>query len=165
MSSDVLTGEKGPRSIGERAEDGGDSGVPEDELFPAGSLQGEGVTTQTYVKKGLPVELNVALSKAEVPLRGSGIPDPNKFGRAIVTYLPGKKHEQPLREEKNDPAKTTGFKVTVDLRVTHVADANDTAGLIRTEFEVLLAQNEREAAALFAELREMCEVALGAKAA
>lgn len=164
MSADVLGDEKGPRSIEQRGEEG-DSGVPEEELFPQGSLPGEGVTVQTYAKKGLPTELRVSLSKTEVPLRGSGVPDPNKFGRAIVTYLPGKKHELPLREDANDPAKTTGFKVTVDLRVTHVADANDTAGLIRTEWEVLLAQDETAAAGLFAEMRTMIEDALGKRAA
>jgi hypothetical protein len=162
VSADVLG--EGPRSIGERGESG-ESGVPEEELFPQGSLPGEGRSPQTYVKKGLPTELRVALSKAEVPLRGAGVPDPDKFGRAIVTYLPGKKHELPLREDANDPARTTGFKVTVDLRVTHVADANDTAGLILTEWEVLLAQDEGAAAELFAEMRSMIEASLGARAA
>lgn len=164
MSADVLGDEQGPRSIEQRGESG-DSGVPEEELFPQGSLPGEGVTPQTYVKKGLPVELMVALSKAEVPLRGAGVPDPNKFGRAIVTYLPGKKHDLPLREDANDPAKVTGYKLTVDLRVTHVADANDTAALILNEWEVLLAQDESGAAGLFATMRSMIEDALGKRAA
>jgi hypothetical protein len=162
MSADVLHDDQtsGPRSISERAEDG-DAGVPEQEMFPSGSLDGEGVTPQTYVRKGLPTELRVALSKAEVPLRGSGVPNPNQFGRAIITYLPGAQKALPVREDKNDPAKVTGHKVTVDLRVTHVADANDTAGLVRTEFEVLLAQEPNRAAALLDELRSMVTEALG----
>lgn len=163
VSADVLN-DAGPRSIEERGE-AGDSGVPEGELFPEGSLPGDNVTPQSYVKKGLPVELNVSLSKKEVPFKGVGLADPNKFGRAIVTYLPQTKHDLALREDNTDPTKITGWKITQDLRVTHVADANDAAGLIRNEWEVLLAQDEQGAAALFAEMRAMLEDALGQRAA
>lgn len=161
MSADVLSDEKtGPRSIGDRAENG-DSGVPEEELFPKGYLPGDGVAPQSYVKKTLPNQLEASLSKAAVPLRGTGLPDANRFGRAVVTYLPGPKHELPLREDKADPQKVTGIKTTVDLRVVHVANANDTPDLLRTEFEVLLADDAKAAAALLDELQSMAAAALG----
>lgn len=162
MSADVLSDEKlsGPRSIGDRAQNG-DSGVPDAELFPKGYLPGDGVAPPSYLNKTLPNQLEVSLSKAAVPLRGTGLPDSNKFGRAVVTYLPGPKHELPIREDKADPAKVTSVKTTVDLRVVHVANANDTPDLLRTEFEVLLADDANAAAALLDELQSMAAAALG----
>lgn len=159
MSNDVLHDDVGPRSIRERAANG-DSGVPEGELFPKGSLPGE-VALQAYVKKSMPTELVVAFVRGEFPLRGSGIPDPSKIGRALVKYLPGKKHEELVLEDKNDPSTAISAKVCVDLRVVHVADANDPTALVRAEFEALLRQDEKAAIALFDELRDMMADALG----
>jgi hypothetical protein len=157
MSNDVLHDDvTGPRSIRDRAENG-DPGVPEAELFPKGSLPGE-LAPQSYVKKNLPAELAVAFMRGEFPLRGTGVPDPSKYGRAVVTYLPRKKHEELVLEDKNDPTSATSAKVCVDLQVVHVADANDTARLVRSEFEVLLAEDEKAARELFEGLREMMAV-------
>lgn len=165
MSADVLHDDevRGPRSIQERAENG-ESGVPEEELFPLGSLPGDDITPQTLVKRGLPTTLMVSLMRAKVPFRGKGLADPNRFGRALVQYLPAKVNELPLREDKGDPAKVTGWELTQELRVVHVATADEPEDLIRTEFQVLLAEDAKAAAALFAELRGMMVDALGADA-
>lgn len=127
----------------------------EEELFPNGSLDGDNLTRATIFHKGLPSTLHVSIGKAAVPIRGSGLVHPGRFGRALVTYLPGQLHELPLRDDDNDPAKVTGLKLTQDLRAVHVADANDAAGLIRSEFEVLVAEDAAAANALVAELKEM----------
>ncbi len=124
-------------------------------MFPSGALEGDAVTPQNLVKKGLPTKLVVSLSKAEVPIRGKGLVNPNKYGRAIVTYLPAKTHELPIREDEHDGAKVTGWKVTQDLRAMYVEDANDVAALIRSEFEALVASDGAAATALLAELRGM----------
>jgi hypothetical protein len=128
---------------------------PDEELFPAGSLPGDDITPQTIVKKGLPAQLVVSLSKAEVPIRGDGLVNPNKYGRALVTYLPGKLHELPIRQDQNDGAKVTGWKLTQDLRAIFVEDANDSAEMVRTEFAAVMAQDGAAAQALLAELREL----------
>ena len=127
----------------------------EEELFPAGSLPGDDLNRQTVFKKNLPTTLVVSISKAAVPIRGAGLVNPGRFGRALITYLPSQLHELPLREDKDDPAKVTGLKLTQDLRAVFVTDANDAAGLIRSEFEVLAAEDTAAAVALLAELREM----------
>lgn len=165
MSADVLHDDetKGARSIEDRAANG-DPGVPEEELFPKGSLPGDDITPQTYVKRGLPVTLMVSLMKAEVPFRGKGLADPNRHGRAIVSYLPAKLNELPLREDSADPAKVTGWKLTQELRIVHVASADDPADLVRTEFEVLLAEDAKAAAEMFVALRAMLVDALGDEA-
>lgn len=162
MSADVLHDDdvRGPRSIGERAGNG-DAGVPEEELFPKGSLPGDDITPQSIVKRGLPTTLMVSLMKAEVPFRGKGLADPNRFTRVLVQCLPAKVNELPLREDKADPAKVTGWKVTQELRVVHVATADEPAALMRSEFEVLLAEEPKAAGALLEELRMMMIDALG----
>lgn len=160
MSADVLSDETtGPRSIGDRAEDG-DSGVPEEELFPHGTLAGDGVTPQNIVRKGMPATLKVALTKQSIDLVGAGMKDPNKYGRALVTYLPAPIHETPVREDKADPAKVTGWKIIQDLRVIRAVDAVP-ADLVRTEFEVMLVEDAKAAAALLDELQAMAAAALG----
>lgn len=132
-------------------------------LFETGVLDGGGVTPQTLIRKGLPVELTCSLSRAEVPLRGS-LPNPSRFGRALVTYLPAPAHETPIREDRNDPAKVTSWKVRQDLRVTFVQDANDVAELVSTEFETLLATEPEAAGALLERLSALATEALGAPA-
>ena len=125
----------------------------EEELFPAGSLPGDDITPQSIVKKGLPTKLVVALSKAEVPIRGNGLVNPNRYGQVLVTYLPGKLHELPIREDEHDGAKVTSWKLTQDLRAMYVEDANDRPALIRAQFEALCATDAAGAVALIADLK------------
>lgn len=124
----------------------------ESELFPNGSLAGDAVTPQTLVKRGLPVEVTVSLSKAEVPTTG-GLLDPSKAGRVLVSYLPATVHEVPQREGDEDTL--VGWKLRQDLRATFVEDANDEAALIRKEFAALIQLDGTAAKALLAELRDM----------
>jgi hypothetical protein len=132
-----------------------DQDPDEPELFPSGALEGDAITPQNIVKKGLPIQLTVSLSKAEVPIRGKGLIDPNKYGRALVTYLPGKLHPLPIRQDEHDGAKVTSWKFTQDLRAMYVEDANDSGALIRAEYEALVAKDPPAAQALLADLREL----------
>lgn len=122
------------------------------ELFPSGSLAGDDVSPQTLVKRGLPVEVTVSLSKAEVPTK-SGLVDPNKAGRVLVSYLPGTVHEVPQRE--GDDNRLVGWKIRQDLRATFVEDANSEQDVIRSEFAALMTLDPPAAQTLLAELREL----------
>lgn len=124
----------------------------EDELFPKGSLAGDSITPQTLVKRGLPIEVTVSLSKAEVPTKG-GLLNPNKAGRVLVSYLPGTVHEVPQRDGDEDTL--IGWKLRQDLRATFVEDANDEANLIRKEFAALVQLDGAAAVTLLAELKSM----------
>lgn len=129
------------------------------ELFPTGSLEGEGPSPQTLVKKGLPLELTVSLSRAEVPLRG-GLLDPNRYGRLLVTYLPGKVEEVPVRDDENDPARVTGWKLRQHVRATYVEAAADVPALIRAQFEQLAQAEPAAAGRLLDQLRELAAAGL-----
>lgn len=124
------------RSLEDLADDGGD----QPELFPMGSLPGDDVTPSKLIKRGLPLEITVALSRAEVPVGGGGLFNPDKKGRALVSYLPGAVHEVPSRDGDDDTV--TSWKARQDLRVTYVEHANDEAALILKEFEALMALDE-----------------------
>jgi hypothetical protein len=154
--------DNGAASIEERTANG-ETIEPDDELFPLGSLEGDSVTPQTYVRKGLPITVTASLMSAEVPNRG-GLLKPDRYGRLLITYLPGKKDDVPLREDRTDAAKVTGYKLRQHLRVTYVQDANDPAALIAQEFEGLLATEPEAAGALLERLTAKTTEALGAPA-
>lgn len=155
--NDVLNGDRG--SVGDRADAGEHEQEPE-EMFPAGTLEGEGPSARTIIKQGQPVTLEFSLSKAAVPSRGTGLFDPNKLGRALVTFLPGKFEPLPLREDDADPNKVTGWKVTQNLRVTHVDPASDVPSLVRSQFQMLAEGYAGAAAQLHAQLGEIMETVL-----
>lgn len=157
---DPMEDEARARTVADRAADG-EPEKTEEELFPEGSLAGDNITPQNLVKKGLPVELRVSLTKAEVPVKGSGLFDPNRYGRALVTFLPAPVTETPVREHKTDTAQVTGWKLSQSLRVTYVADASDTTELVRSEFEALLETEPEVAAALAEQIAAMTAEALG----
>lgn len=135
-------------SIGQGAAPRSDGEEPE--FFPLGSLEGDGVTAQTLVKKGLPMEVTVAIGSAEVPVPGGGLLDPNKGGRVMVSYAYWKTIEVPTVED----GKIVGWKVRQMLRAAYVAQANDEARLVRDEFEALLALDPVRAGQVLDQLRE-----------
>lgn len=133
------------------------------ELFPLGSLEGDTLTAQSYIPRKMPTQVTASLMSAEVPNRG-GLLKPDHYGRLLVTYLPGKKEDVPLREERGNPAKVTGYKLRQHLRVTYVEDANDVPALIAQEFEGLLAVDATTAAQLLERLNNVASEALAVPA-
>lgn len=127
------------------------AGQDEDEgtLFPAGSFEGDRVTAQALVTRGTGTVTTVALSRAEVPSKG-GLLNPNKSGRVLVSYAPGKVEYVPQRDEAQ---RIESWKLRQHLRATFVVDANDEAGLIRSEFANLVRLDVRAAAELLDEMQ------------
>jgi hypothetical protein len=121
------------------------------ELFPVGSLEGDDMTPQKFIKKGLPVEVTVAIGQAEVPMSGGGLLDPERRGRVLVSYAFAKNIEIPTIED----GKLKGWKIRQMLRSTYVEQANDEAALIKKEFEALLALDASEAGAVLDDLGAM----------
>lgn len=144
-----------------------DSGgqVEEDELdqgemFPNGTLEGEGKTLKTLVKPGQAVETTVALSRAEVPLR-NGMPDPDRPVRALVTGVFQKATELAKREDSGNPMKVTGWKLAVGMRVEYVeAVPADDGGLILQRFRAMLEVDPSGAGRLGDEIAKLLQEAL-----
>lgn len=148
MSDDPLQ----DTTVAERAANG-EPEPDEAELFPLGSLDGDSITPQSLVKRGMDVEVTASLTRAEVPNRG-GLFNPSKYGRALVTCLPSTAEYVPLRADDAHPQRVTGWKLRQTLRVTYVTPADDVAELIRHEFEALLASDAEAAGKVLEAMRD-----------
>lgn len=105
----------GVRSIGDRA-GAGEHEQPEEELFPLGSLEGDGKSLKTLLRGGLPVEVTTSILSAEVPIRGGGLLDPERAGKVLVSYEVAKVETVLIREE----GKIVKAKIRQVLRPTYV---------------------------------------------
>jgi hypothetical protein len=121
------------------------------ELFPDGSLEGDAVTAQTLVRKGMTTEVTVSLGRAEVPTK-AGLLNPDKGGRVFVSYVPGKVEHVP---DRDDDGKVVGWKLRQHLRPTYVQDANDDVNVAREAFGQVMALDAQKAAELHSELGAM----------
>lgn len=161
MTDDPLNPQdNGRSSIAERAE----AGVEPDaaELFPRGTVAGDSKAPSQLIRKGLPVAITAALSRAEVPLVG-GLVDPDKAGRVLVSFAFAKQEEVPT--ERDETGRVIGWKIRQHLTASHVKPAGDEAALIRSEFEALLTLDPRRAGALLDELQAIAAAELEPAAA
>jgi hypothetical protein len=123
------------------------------ELFEHGSLQGEGVTPQSRVPKGANPMLRAVMGQAEVPLR-DGLRNPNRIGRALVTFRVRGDKTVYLHDDSDDPTKITGHKIVQQLDALYVDSADDSAALVRREFADLLGADASAAGDLLRELSQ-----------
>jgi hypothetical protein len=125
------------------------------ELFPQGYITGGKTTLKTLVKPGQPHKITVALSRAEVPLRG-GLPDPDRQMRALVTGIFQSAKPTAERDDAGSPLKVTGWKTAVNMRVEYVEHVpDDDAGLIEQRFQAMLEVDARAAGELLDRLKVM----------
>jgi hypothetical protein len=87
----------------------------QDELFPHGSLDGDGVDLKGLIRPGLPVEYTKSLLKGEVPGR-KGLTNPEGERRAVVTH----QLAEVVIVIKREDGEITGYKVREKLRPTYV---------------------------------------------
>lgn len=141
-----------PSSIGGRAAN--DEGAePEPELFPDGFVEGdEGVTHKTLIRPGLPIELKVSLTRAEIPSRGKSLFTPGREAKVLVTVEPGVVHEAPVMEGDRPNRKVTGWKLTQDLRSVYAERVTGDSANIEAEFALLMDGDPRKAGELLDKL-------------
>jgi hypothetical protein len=87
----------------------------QDELFPTGSLPGDGIDLKRLIKPGKPVEYTKSLLKGEVPGR-DGLTNPEGVRRAIVTH----ELAEVVIVIKREDGEITGYKIREKLRPTFV---------------------------------------------
>jgi hypothetical protein len=148
----------GDRSIEGRAANGEGDDAPE--LFPLGSLEGDGVTLKTIVKPSEKVETTVAMMSAEVPSSG-GLLDPRREGMLLVTYELAQAPLVPKREGDRARGKQiVGWKIRQQVRPIFVEQVSGEAGALEANFAALLAEDPAKAGALLDRMRERAEAAL-----
>lgn len=132
-------------SIADRAEAIAHGDTPDEELFPLGVMEGDPWTLDQIRKSKKPIEVTVALSRAEVPMR-DGLPDPGKSGRVAATHETAKYEVVPVKEEQPDGEKIiVSWKIRVNLRVTYVQQMGDTESVVKREFERLTVEDLQRA--------------------
>jgi hypothetical protein len=87
----------------------------QDELFPIGSLPGDGIDLKQLIKPGKPVEYTKSILKGEVPGR-DGLTNPEGTRRAIVTH----ELAEVVIVIKREDGAIVGYKIREKLRPTFV---------------------------------------------
>lgn len=90
-------------------------GEAQEELFPTGSLDGDGIDLKGLVKPGLPVEYTKSLLKGEVPGR-KGLTEPDGQRRAVVTH----ELAEVVVVIKREDGEIAGYKIREKLRPVYV---------------------------------------------
>lgn len=141
-------------SAEERANNG-EEPLTEEELFPMGALDGEGITPQTVVPRRAEPTVTVSIGKAEVPMRDGGLLNPNKLGRVLVTYRWKKNEDVGLHNDGEHPEKITDWVIRQHLEALYVQHANDVPALLVREFDNLRRDDPEAAGALLDELQRL----------
>jgi hypothetical protein len=132
------------------------------ELFPAGSLKGDGKSLKTLIKPGQAVKSTVSMMSAEVPISGGGLLDPDREGMVLVTYELAKLEPVPEREGDRGDRKIVGWKVRQVVRPVYVEPVSGEAGTIEAAFAALVDASAKDAGALLDRLHARMSDALAA---
>jgi len=91
---------------------------PAEELFPHGSLDGDGINLKDLIRPGKPVEYTKSLLKGEVPGRRQ-LTNPEGERRALVTH----QLAEVVIVIKREDGEIVGYKIREKLRPTYVEEA------------------------------------------
>ena len=143
-------------SIGDRAARGEHEQEPEqaqDELFPMGTVDGDGRSLKTLMRATAPVRSTVSMASAEIP-SGGGLFDPERERTLLVTVLPEKVEHVPIHEG----SRVKEWKQRQTLRPVFVESASSYgAAQIEAMFAALLADDPRDAAKVLDKLKGRVE--------
>lgn len=126
----------------------GEGDEPEIELFPQGSVQGDGKSLKSLIKPGHSVQPTVSLMSAEVPISTGGLLDPEREGMLLVTYELAKLEPVPVREGDRGDRKIVGWKIRQQLRPVYIEPVQGEAGTIEAAFAALADASPKDAGAL-----------------
>jgi hypothetical protein len=136
-----------------RGEHEGESEQAQDELFPMGTVDGDGRSLKTIMKANAPTRSTVSISSAEIP-SGGGLFDPERERTLLVTIEPGKVELVPVHKD----GKVSEWKQRQTLRPTFIESASSYgAAQIEAMFTALLADDPRDAGKLLDKLKDRVE--------
>lgn len=131
------------------------------ELFPQGSLAGDGKSLKNLVKASDRVELTVSMASAEVPApKDAGLLDDEKEHLILVTCEVANYHPVPIREGDKGEKKKKGYKIRTTLRPIYLEQLKGEVGTIEAGFAALCSEKASDAAALYERLGKRLEAEL-----
>lgn len=144
-------------SIATRAEQG-EHETEDAQLFPMGSLEGDGVSANKLVKPGEAVKVELSMRAASVPVTGKGLIDPRRDRKLLVTVEPGKVEQVPQRDE----GKVVSWIARQTLRPIYIeAVQGGTAGDLEGLFAELLDSDPKAAASALDAMQAKAVAVLG----
>ena len=139
------------RSIEERAENGEHEEVAE-ELFPRGAVENDGKSIDVIFRRHrTKVETTVALSRAEVPLRG-GLVEPDAD---VLLLVRGTVSHYVPRPTRDDAGKQDGWKVQTVLRSAYVESLGSEAQAIEGLYRRLIEKSPQGATEVLEAIRSI----------
>lgn len=145
----TVSAETAQRLEGVAGDSSGDA-EPAAELFPVGSIEGDGFSHKTMVKAGMSTEITVAMTGGEVPIpNGTGLLDPAKEGMLLVTYeVADAGRAIPQREGERGDKRIVGYKFRQTVRPVYIERVKGEEGVIEGHFAALLEAEPSRAGAL-----------------
>lgn len=141
----------------DRAE-GGEHEEPDVELFPLGSVQGDGVSLGKFVKPGKDNTSKVKI-KAVKTAGGKGLADPDKLRTLLVSCQPGKVETVPHMED----GKVASYETVQHYTPTFVEGVQrGDAGRIEASFAELLRDDAKGAAKALDAMQQKATEVIGA---
>lgn len=132
------------------------------EMFPMGTLEGDGVNHKNLMRANEPVEFTIAMTGGEVPSSSGGMMDPRKESMLLVTVEPEDGGlPVPRREGDRITGKTVkGWKVRQKVRPIFIERVEGQEGVIEANFQAFLEADAQRAAALLDRLAARTKKAL-----
>lgn len=147
----IVDAETAARLAASAGDSGGDPDPEPAELFPVGSIDGDGFTFKAIGNAKNPVtEITVAMTGGEVPIpKGSGLLDPAKEGMLLVTYeVADAGRLIPQREGDRGEKTIVGYKARQTVRPIFIERVKGEEGVIEGHFAALLEADQGRAGAL-----------------
>lgn len=148
--STTVTAEQAERQQRLAGDSAGDGPAEQEELFPEGSIDGDGVTLKSLIKPGMEVTHSVHMTGHEVPMpKGTGLLNPAKEGMLLVTYeVSDGGKPVPIREGQRGEKVIKGYHIKQKVRPVHLERIAGEEGVIESHFAALLEADQGRAGAL-----------------
>lgn len=127
------------------------------QLFPMGSIEGDGVSLKTFIRGNRDNKLTVKIKSTRVP-SGSGLADPEKDRVLLVTCEPGKVETVPHKEEGKVVRYTT-VQVYEPIFVEGVQRGD--VGRMEAAFKSMLTDDPDSAAKMLDRMQAAASMAFG----
>jgi len=134
---------------------------PEPELFPMGTVAGDGLGLKHLIRPGADVSMTISLMSAEIPApREGGLLKPEQEVYLLVAAEPQKYIPVPEKEGDRGDRKVTGWKIRQAVRPLHVQRVTGDAVMVQAAFRALVDTDQARAGQLLDSLNAAYREAL-----
>lgn len=135
---------------------------PEPEMFPMGSVDGDGLALKHLIRPGQDVSYTISVMSAEVDApREGGLLKPDQEAYLLMPIEPVKYIPVPQKEGERGARSVTGWKIRQQVRpLDGIQRIKGDGGVVQAEFRALMAQDQAKAGQLLDQLQAAYREAL-----